>query len=53
MRVSILVRYWSMCVGVLAPHTPIVANPLPGGSTDYGCRADEATRLNAAGATPT
>jgi hypothetical protein len=43
------VRYWSMCVGVLAPHTPIVANPLPGGSTDYGCRADEATRLNAAG----
>jgi hypothetical protein len=43
------VRYWSMCVGVLAPHTPIVANPLPGGGTDYGCRADEATRLNAAG----
>jgi hypothetical protein len=38
-----------MCVGVLAPHTPIVANPLPGGRTDYGCRADEATRLNAAG----
>jgi hypothetical protein len=43
------VRYWSMCVGVLAPHTPIVANPLPGGGTDYGCRADEATSLNAAG----
>jgi hypothetical protein len=43
------VRYWSMCVGVLAPPTPLVANKLPGEGTDYGCRADEATRLNAAG----
>jgi hypothetical protein len=43
------VRYWSMCVGVLIRHTPLVANKLPGGGTDYGCRADEATRLNAAG----
>jgi hypothetical protein len=42
------VRYWSMCIGVLAPPTPIVANKLPGGGTDYGCRADEATTLNAA-----
>ena len=43
------VRYWSMCIGLLAPPTPVVANKLPGGGTDYGCRADEATRLNAAG----
>jgi hypothetical protein len=43
------VRYWSMCVGVLVRLVPIVANKLPGGGTDYGCRADEATRLNAAG----
>ena len=43
------VRYWSMCVGVLTRLVPIVANRLPGGGTDYGCRADEATRLNAAG----
>ena len=43
------VRYWSMCVGVLVHLVPIVANNLPGGGTDYGCRADEATRLNAAG----
>jgi hypothetical protein len=43
------VRYWSMCVGVLTRLVPIVANALPGGGTDYGCRADEATRLNAAG----
>jgi hypothetical protein len=43
------VRYWSMCIGLLAPPTPVVANKQPGGGTDYGCRADEATRLNAAG----
>jgi hypothetical protein len=43
------VRYWSMCVGVLTRLVPLVANKLPGGGTDYGCRADEATRLNAAG----
>jgi len=43
------VRYWSMCIGVGISHIPVVANKLPGGGTDYGCRADEATRLNAAG----
>jgi len=43
------VRYWSMCVGVGIRLVPLVANKLPGGGTDYGCRADEATRLNAAG----
>jgi hypothetical protein len=43
------VRYWSMCIGVGAGKVPTVANNLPGGGTDYGCRADEATRLNAAG----
>jgi hypothetical protein len=43
------VRYWSMCIGVLVHGVPIVANKLPGGGTDYGCRADEATKLNAAG----
>jgi hypothetical protein len=38
-----------MCIGLLAPPTPVVANKLRGGGTDYGCRADEATKLNAAG----
>jgi hypothetical protein len=38
-----------MCMGVLIRSVPLVANKLPGGGTDYGCRADEATRLNAAG----
>lgn len=42
------VRYWSMCIGVASRHVPLVANKLPGGATDYGCRADEATMLNAA-----
>jgi hypothetical protein len=42
------VRYWSMCVGLLSSPTPVVANKLPGGGMDYGCRADEATRLDAA-----
>jgi hypothetical protein len=43
------VRYWSMCIGLLAAPNPVVANKLPGGGVDYGCRADEATTLNAAG----
>jgi hypothetical protein len=42
-------RYWSMCIGVGVAHLPTVANALPGGHTDYGCRADEATALNSAG----
>jgi hypothetical protein len=28
---------------------PTVVNQLPGGDVDYGCRADEATKLNPAG----
>jgi hypothetical protein len=43
------VRYWSMCVGLGIGGVPIVANKLPAGATDYGCRTDEATKLNAAG----
>ena len=42
-------RYWSLCNIVYSGRAPVVANPLPGGSTDYGCRADDATRLDAAG----
>jgi len=43
------VRYWSMCIGMLTSPNPVVANKLAGGGTDYGCRADAATTLNAAG----
>jgi hypothetical protein len=42
-------RYWSLCVGVGIAHLPTVANSLPGGRTDYGCRADEETALNSPG----
>jgi hypothetical protein len=42
-------RYWSICTGVGIAHLPTVANALPGGRADYGCRADEATALNSAG----
>lgn len=41
-------RYWSMCVGEGIGLRTVV-NQLPGGQTDYGCRADEATRVNPAG----
>ena len=43
------VRYWSMCVGLATATLPTVMNPLPGGATDPGCRADEQTKLDAAG----
>lgn len=42
-------RYWSMCIGVGVAHEPTVVNHLAGGKTDYGCRADQATKVNAAG----
>jgi hypothetical protein len=42
-------RYWSMCIGVGIRSLPTVVNHLPGGQTDYGCRADQQTTLNAAG----
>ena len=42
-------QYWSMCIGVGKGTVPTVVNHLPGGQVDYGCRADEATKLDAAG----
>ena len=42
-------RYWSMCIGVGVANTPTVVNDLTAGKTDYGCRADQATKLDAAG----
>ena len=42
-------EYWSMCIAVGTTTVPTVVNHLPGGQLDYGCRADEATKLNAAG----
>jgi hypothetical protein len=38
-------RYWSMCIAVGISGVPTVANTLPNGQTDYGCREDYQTRL--------
>jgi len=38
-----------MCVNIGAGTDPVVVNHLPGGQTDLGCRADDATRLSAGG----
>jgi hypothetical protein len=43
------VRYWSMCTNLTTPPYPVVVNPLPSGATDYGCRADDQTRLDSGG----
>jgi hypothetical protein len=43
------VRYWSMCVNIGAGTDPVVVNHLPGGQTDLGCGADDATTLSAGG----
>ena len=43
------VRYWSMCVNIGEGTDPVVVNHLPGGRTDLGCRADDATKLSAGG----
>jgi hypothetical protein len=42
-------RYWSMCIGIGVANEPTVVNHLAGGKTDYGCRADQATKVDAAG----
>jgi hypothetical protein len=42
-------QYWSMCIGVGSGTLPTVVNQLSGGQVDYGCRADQQTKLNATG----
>ncbi|HTW06640.1 MAG TPA: hypothetical protein VME46_03970 [Acidimicrobiales bacterium] len=42
-------QYWSMCIILGKGSLPTVANQLPGGQVDYGCRADEATKIDASG----
>jgi hypothetical protein len=42
-------RYWSMCMAVGTSGEPTVANTLPDGEVDYGCRADDVTKLNPTG----
>ncbi|MFG1708615.1 hypothetical protein ACFLIM_35985 [Nonomuraea sp. M3C6] len=40
-------RYWSMCTNLTVPPYQVVANPLPGGTSDYGCRTDDQTEHDA------
>ncbi|MFD0392157.1 hypothetical protein ACFQ3Z_02765 [Streptomyces nogalater] len=46
---SARVRYWSMCDNLWWGPGEVVANPLPGGGVDPGCRADFDTRLSSDG----
>ncbi|MFD1544759.1 hypothetical protein [Nonomuraea guangzhouensis] len=43
------VRYWSMCTNLTLPPYQVVVNPLPDGTSDYGCRADDHTGLDSDG----
>ncbi len=42
-------RYFSLCNNIYRSPWPVVANPLPGGPTEYGCAADNETKLNGRG----
>lgn len=42
-------RYFSLCNNVYRSPWPVVANPGPGGSTEYGCASDTETKLNRRG----
>jgi hypothetical protein len=42
-------RYWSMCTIMSTAELPTVVNRLPNGTTDYGCRDNDATAVDAAG----
>ncbi|GAB1642291.1 hypothetical protein [Krasilnikovia sp. MM14-A1259] len=42
-------RYWSLCTNLRRPYYPVVANDLPDGTVDPGCRHDDVTALDADG----
>jgi hypothetical protein len=44
-QMGVDMRYWSMCIALGIRGSPTVANTLPNGQTDYGCRDDYQTRL--------
>jgi hypothetical protein len=39
-------QYWSLCNYLLTAQLPLVANQLPGGTVDYGCRHDSQVTLD-------
>jgi hypothetical protein len=42
-------QYFSMCNNIYRKPWPVIINNLPGGGQDLGCRADNATKLDAHG----
>lgn len=48
-QTGLSLRYWSLCNNIYRKPWPVVANPLPGGKVQYGCAADDATKLDSRG----
>lgn len=48
-QTDLSLRYWSLCNNIYRKPWPVVANPLPGGKVQYGCAADDATKLDRRG----
>jgi hypothetical protein len=48
-QAGLQLRYFSLCNNVYRSPWPVVANPIAGGGTEYGCAADYQTTLNKAG----
>jgi hypothetical protein len=42
-------QYWSLCDYLLTAQLPLVANQLPDGTVDYGCRHDSQVALDRRG----
>lgn len=42
-------RYWSVCTNLNTEQRPVVVNRTLRGTTDYGCRDDDQTKLDSAG----
>jgi hypothetical protein len=45
-RRGVDLRYWSLCSNLNNAQRALVANPMPDGSVDYGCRNDDETLLD-------
>ncbi|MEU4238530.1 hypothetical protein [Actinoplanes sp. NPDC026619] len=45
-RRGVDLRYWSLCTNLDNAQRSLVANPLPDGTVDYGCRNDDETTLD-------
>jgi hypothetical protein len=48
-RRRVQLRYWSLCSNLNNTQRSLVANPMPDGTVDYGCRNDDETTLDRRG----